>query len=380
MKQNNGLWILAVGVFFLLLSVVGIYARSTTSVTNKVETGIVKIDLHGYQVFGEGKCETWEDELSILPGANIPLIPVITNQGEMCFVRIKIGFEGMAGLTADCLMGMNEELVYHEDGFYYLHRKLNEGEQLTVFEGLLIPEDFSQENEGRELKLFIQVDAIQARNVAADFTGDAPWGIVSIEEQDLESGLGVRLVSVSDALVLEYQAEAKELMINADDLFASFYTLLPGDVHQESVEFCNSGNKKMKLYFASRTEDESELIEKIRLQIKVYVGNKITFQYDGPLKGEELKKEVLLAEIPAGGEGIMEFSLTVPAELSNAYSRQQNAVTWIFSTEEIPEHAAPYTGDDFPAGSICLAMCNALGGIVICLWARKKRKTDEESD
>ena len=77
-------------------------------------------------------------------------------------------------------------------------------------------------------------------------------------------------MSVSDALVLEYQAEAKELMINADDLFASFYTLLPGDVHQESVEFCNSGNKKMKLYFASRTEEESELIEKIRLQIKTY--------------------------------------------------------------------------------------------------------------
>lgn len=380
MKQKNGLWMLAVGIFILFLSIAGIYARSTTSVTNEVETGIVKIDLKEYQRNDDGSLDVWEDNPMIMPGADISKIPVITNLGANCFVRIRLDFEEMAGLTADCLKGMNEELVYHEDGYYYIHREIKEGEELTLFDGLRIPEDFSQENEEKELKLFIQADAIQARNVAADFTSDVPWGIVTIEEQEVERGLSVRSVNVSDAMILDYQAEAKSLMINADDLFASFDTLLPGDVHQEVVELCNSGARKMKLYFASRTEDESELIEKIRLQIKVCVGDQVTFQYDGPLKGDELKKEVLLGEIPAGEEGIMEFSLTVPAELANDYSQQRSAVTWIFSTEEIPEYAAPYTGDDFPVGGIILAMGAALGGVVICLWIRKKGETDEETD
>lgn len=380
MRGRKRWWVLAVGMLFLLISIAGIYGRSMTSVTNEVETGIVKIDLSEYQRSEDGSLEEWEDNPLIMPGADISKIPVVTNLGVNCYVRIRLDFEEMAGLDADCLYGLNDELVYHEDGFYYLHRALDEGETFTVFEGLLIPEEFSQENEEAELTFFIQADAIQERNVAADFESAMPWGIVTIEEQEMENGLSVRSVSVSDALVLNYQAEAKALMINAGDLFEAFDTLLPGDVHRESVALCNSAEREMRLYFASRTEDESELIENIRLQIKVQVGEQVTFHYDGSLKGEELQKEVLLAKIPAGGEGVMEFSLTVPAELGNAYSQQKSAVTWIFSTEEIPEHAAPYTGDNVAIGGIILAMCAALGGILLCLWMRRRGETDEETD
>ena len=128
-------WIAVMAVLSLLLTMsgVGIHARTTTSVTNHFDTGIVDIDLKEYQLGDNQELEAWEDNPLLLPGSRISKIPEVSNQGNDCWVRVKLEFEQVEGLDTGCLFGMDEDLIYHEDGYFYLHRVLKTDETFRIF-------------------------------------------------------------------------------------------------------------------------------------------------------------------------------------------------------------------------------------------------------
>ena len=370
-------WIGVIAVLSMLLTMsgAGIYARTTTSVTNHFDTGIVDIDLNEYQLGENQELEPWEDNPMLLPGSKISKIPEVTNAGNDCWVRIKLEFEDVEGLDAGCLYGMDEDLVYHEDGYFYLHRILKTDETFRIFEGLNIPVDFSQENEGRQLKLRIQADAIQSRNVAADFSSETPWGTVVIEKQMDEGEHTIRVAVDDQVFNLEYQDNAGKLMVNAEDFFSNISTLVPGDVYEDTISLKNTGKEPMNLYFCSVPHTRNTLMDEIGLSIRTEFNGNETTIYDGRMRAEELNEELLLITIPAGEEAKLSFAVTVSPELDNRDAQLAGAVRWIFSTEKF---AAPQTGDRAEAGRL-LMMCGVSMGIVCVLMIWKRRVDNANS-
>ncbi len=373
-------WIAVIAVLSLLLTVngAGIYARTTTSVTNHFDTGIVDITLEEYQLDENGGLEGWEDNPMLLPGCQISKIPEVENKGNDCLVRVKLTFENVEGLDAWCLYGIDEDLIYHEDGYFYLHRILKMGEKFRIFEGLNIPTDFSQTNEDKQFKLHIQVDAIQSRNVAADFASASPWGTVVIEKQMDEGDHTIR-TAADDLFVLEYQADAGELMVNAEDFFVNISTLVPGDEYGDSIRVKNDGSSPMKLYFYAVPFTRSTLLDDIGLSISTVMNGGEKGIYDGSMRAEELSEELLLVTLPAGEEAELRFSVTVPHELDNDDTQLAGAVRWIFSTEEINENefTAPNTGDNAKIGFLLMLSGVSLGAVCVLMIIWKRRMEDE---
>lgn len=367
-------WMIVAACMSLVLTIcgTGIYARSTVAVENRFDTGIVDIALDEYQLDQNGGVESWEDNPMLLPGSRISKIPEVTNRGNDCWVRVKLSFENVEGLDHSCLYGLDEDLIYHEDGYFYLHRVLTMGEKFRIFEGLNIPADFCQTNEDRQFQLHIQVDAIQSRNVAADFDRESPWGTVVIEKQLDEGPHSIREVTVEHPFLLEYQADAKQLMINAEDFFANISTLVPGDEYRDAVQLVNQGTSPMNLYFCSQAVTRSTLLDDIQLSICTEYDGVETNVYDGAIRAEDLSDEILLMTIPAGEVAWVHFAVTVPAELDNDDAQLAGAVRWIFSTEEIADFTAPETGDQTPIGLFMVILGASLGVFVLFAWRRRQ--------
>ena len=365
-------WIAVMAVLSLLLTMsgVGIHARTTTSVTNHFDTGIVDIDLKEYQLGDNQELEAWEDNPLLLPGSQISKIPEVSNQGNDCWVRVKLEFEQVEGLDTGCLFGMDEDLIYHEDGYFYLHRVLKTDETFRIFEGMNIPVDFSQENEGKQFKLHIQVDAIQSKNIEADFASESPWGAVVIEKQMDEGEHTIRVAVDEHPFIVEYQAEAKELAVNVEDFFANISTLIPGDEYEDHFRLEHQGDSPMELYFACAPITRCSLLDDIRLSISTVMDGVETNVYDGPIRADELSKDILLITMPAGGVAWVHFAVTVPAELDNDDAQLASAVRWIFSTEEITDFTAPETGDQTPVGLLMVIMGASLGAFVLFAWRK----------
>jgi len=374
-------WIAVMAVLSLLLTVngAGIYARATTSVTNHFDTGIVDITLVEYQLSESGELEGWVDNPMLLPGSRISKIPEVENKGNDCLVRVKLTFENVEGLDAGCLYGIDEDLIYHEDGYFYLHRILKMGEKFRIFEGLNIPADFSQTNEDKQFKLHIQVDAIQSRNVAADFESSSPWGTVVIEKQMDEGDHTVRAVADDDLFVLEYQAQAGKLTVNAEDFFSNISTLVPGDEYRDSIRVKNDGSSPMKLYFYAVPFTRSTLLDDIGLSISTVMNGTEKGIYDGSMRAEELSEELLLVTLPAEGEAELNLTVTVPHELDNDDTQLAGAVRWIFSTEEIneDEFTAPNTGNNAKIGFLLMLSGVSLGAVCVLMIIWKRRIEDE---
>lgn len=354
-----------------------IWARPAAAVTNTFETGVVHIQLQEYSLDTEGQESTWSDGQVILPGMNISKIPRISNLGCACYVRIRPEFSGTEELTDACLYGIGEDWIKAADGYYYCRSILAEGTSVDFFKGLSVPEDFSQEQEGQQIMLKLQVDAIQSRNVEPDFLAESPWGMVEILKAENVGDDEIRTLQqlTEKQFVVEYQGEATKVIINEENFFGNIPTLLPGDEFTDGAKLINSSDKTVRLYFRSVVEDTSDIMDKIRLVIETEVEEKLNVIYDGPIRAEELSEDTLLMSIPAYGKGKMVFTIYVPAELDNEYVLQDKAVQWIFSTEEIVlPNEAVNTGDNRKVGGYFMLAGLSLGFAVRMI--QRKRRAD----
>lgn len=352
-----------------------VYAMASVSVINEFETGIVDISLEEYQRSGQ-KERLWEDDPVILPGDKVSKIPRISNHGNECFVRAKLTFRDTDDLSDHDFYGMDADWIKCSDGYYYYTKSLRPNDHIDIFQGIDIPVDFPQEDEGSSFYLDINVDAIQSKNFTPDYEASAPWGNVEILTCEKEGQYDIRTFKQSDtqSFRIIYQGNAGKLITNREDFFVNFPYLMPGDEYADSARLINDGKEDINLYFRSEAFDDSELLEKIRLAIDCTIDGKTSRIYEGNLRAEELKDHQLLGTIPAGSEGVFSFTVYVPAWMNNKYTILDSYVKWIFSTDPIKDTtAAPKTGDSTNALYVFAAGA-ALGIIAVCGLIRNGRR------
>lgn len=303
------------------------FGETVASVVNNFNTGIVDIDLQQYEIVDGEEVES-SGVTEVMPGRQVSRIARITNEAYDCYVRAKVAFS-KEDLSEEDLYGISEDWVRKDDGYYYYTKVLKTDESTDLFEGVSIPTDFSQELEEQRLNLDVNVDAIQSRNFNPNFNNGNPWGDVEILERkqgDYEMSQ-FKMNEDSNVFTVEYKGASEGLVINKDDFFSDFTTMMPGDVLEHDIELKNTGDNKIDLYFNTETVDDSELLDAIQLQISVD-GKEI---YNGSINAEELNDRIKLGNY---GDGKMSFKVTVPAELNNHYSLLDSKVKWVFSADE----------------------------------------------
>lgn len=369
----------------LLVAIFGcgsIFGILSVEVRNDFETGIVDIDLQEFQKVGDTE-KTWEDDPVVLPGDVISKIPRIYNKGNDCFIRAKITFREITEIGETDLLGMSSDWTKADDGYYYYTKILSHGENVDIFQGLRIPNNFPQGNAGKKFFIDIDVDAIQSKNFEPQFNLAQPWGTIEILKCTKEGQYDVSSFKQSDSqsFSITYLGDVEKLVKNRDNFFGNFPYLMPGDTYSDTLKLENNSDGAIKLYFRNSATDDSDLLDKIQLKITTTINGKTAVFYEGSLRGEALNKNSVLAVLPKDASGDFTFEIHVPHELNNEYTISSSFVKWIFSTEEITNEDLdiPQTGDDFN-----ILLWGSIGGLSVFLMALlivlNKEDKEEENE
>lgn len=351
-----------------------VYAAGWAEVLNGFETGIVDIEIREYQEI-DGNEILWEDDQEIMPGKVISKIPRIRNNGCECYIRARIQPSEYNSGLENYFFGMSSDWIKSEDGYFYYQKPLKNNMEVELFKGVKIPEDFSQDYEGAELHLVINVDAIQSKNFVPDFSEDSPWGTVTIVRSKSNGDYTITSYQNIDrqTLKVEYQGESGSLITNENDFFVNFPVLMPGDEYADSAVLLNSGEDDVELYFRTEILEESPLLDEIRMEITAEVKGESRKVYQGDIRAEELSSGQILCVLPPDSTGNLGFRISVPEGMDNQYADLESCVKWVFTTEArkaVPPNV-PKTGD-FGKGIVLPAGIMFLSGTAIAVLVSKK--------
>ena len=185
MKKRNVLIIISLA---MILSVGGVWAyfTDTVQVKNTIQTGIVEIGIEEYEKTEDGEEKPYEDPKEIIPGDQISKIVRITNKEEPAYIRAKVEFqfenEALNGsIGIEHLTGIDETKWIYKGGYFYYQDSVESGEEITLFEGVSIPE--SWDNRYANCKFYINVtaEAVQSANLEPDYTAEDPWNGIEVE-------------------------------------------------------------------------------------------------------------------------------------------------------------------------------------------------------
>ena len=121
MKRMNTIELALILAFLLMFTgCAALYAMPSKTVVNTFDTGMVDISLATYQLNEDGEEEPWQDKDFVTPGSVISNIKRITNEsGQACYLRAKVTFFETEDVTRENLVGISEDWVLKEDGYYY---------------------------------------------------------------------------------------------------------------------------------------------------------------------------------------------------------------------------------------------------------------------
>lgn len=312
------------------------YFSDIVTVTNHIATGDINISLKEYEI-KQGKETSYTNPKVVMPGDVISKIPRITNHAEPCWVRARITYENdrneLESLSDENLGGISGQWVRQGD-YYYYTKVLEHGETATLFQEIEIPAGWTEEHASQNLKVAIQADAIQAANFQPDFRAMSPWGNQEIELCIHEENGKVISEKSKVSLSVEFNGNAHKLLAVPDDFFTNIRTAMPGDVFRDSVAVSNTTENPAEIFFHTgivcQREDRMDLLRKLGLTIAM--NGKIIYQ--GDLQAEKLKSDISLGVFQPGEKGTMEFTVSVPGNLKNAYALCDTAVKWIFTVYE----------------------------------------------
>lgn len=326
----------------------GTYAAFVDSVTvnNHISTGIVDIRLDEFQE-ENGKLVAYQNEKIVLPGEQISKIPRVTNKGEPCYVRAKLVYEGdteeLEGLSDENVSGFSEDWVKKGE-YYYYTKILDKKESVDIFDTLSIPETWTEAHSDQALSLTVRTDAIQAANFDPDFSAMSPWGDriieLAVKEQDGE----VQETQKNVKLSVEFDGKAHKLIAAPEDFFSNIPTAMPGDIFTDSVALSNTTDQEAELFFrtALKNQDAEQLDLLNNLGLEISYKDQVI--YSGDLKAEDMKGYISLGKYQPGDTGELDFKVTVPKELNNAYALRDADVQWIFTVREKENPEQPNTG------------------------------------
>lgn len=155
-----------------LVAVVGVgatlaYFTDTDSETNVVTMGHVDIDLDEPIFSAEHEGNTISH---VTPNQVITKDPTITvaDGSEDCYLRVKMDVEGLEDDAVQQLYsGINingAEWVLSEDGYLYYQNMVEAGNEIEVFDTVVIPESWGNDFVNKTFEINITAEAIQADN------------------------------------------------------------------------------------------------------------------------------------------------------------------------------------------------------------------------
>lgn len=352
-----------------------VYAATSNNASKNFETGVVDIELNEFHKQG-GTEAAWSGTATVMPGEKVSLIPRIENKGADCYVRAKITFKDTNKITEKDITGFGKKWYKADDGYYYYKGVLGTKDTLDIFQGLSIPKNLPKSMAGTTFSMDIQVHAIQSKNFEPKYDMAAPWGSIKIVKQQNPTNSDFTAYEESGrAFEIICKGNSKKYIQGLDKLFADIPYLMPGDNYSETLKFHNKSKNDINLYFRSAFLHHSDLTDKIGLKIAMKMDGKTTTIYDGALSANGLNQDSLLAMIPAGAEGEFTFTLSVPSELTNAYSFVDGDMKWIFSTKPITDEdvIGVTTGDDTNIG-LYLILAAFAAAVLAVLWKLHRRK------
>lgn len=406
--SRNKMYILAV-ILILIMCVSGIYAFTNSTIVNvknELNTGVVKIELNEYSKNVDGTESLYNDvNLNVLPGQVISLIPRISNLGDSSYVRAKIGYSNSdnstATLTQDEINGISTKWLKKGDYWYYTE-PLKSGENVDIFSSVTIPANLSNDYQGKEFKLDITAEAVQAENFKPDFDSNSPWNGIEAKDASVEN-YKTDKIQKNNSTKVEYENNADSYIEVPDNFFNKLGRVMPGDVLIDEVTIQNKTSKEVEYYVSTEkgnelSDTETELLEKLRLNItsdnkKIYEGK--LDKIDNLSLGKYTKNEA----------SKLLFTITVPEELQNEYANLSATLNWKFSVkvpddekqdepekeeqkddkaveepkEEKTNPPSPQTGDVKIKVAVGIFFISAIGLIVIIIAERKLRNKEKNN-
>lgn len=361
----------------LSIGIGGIYAGRQKAI-NKIDTGVVNIQIEEYTLDEDGKRVPWENNIKVLPGTVVNKIPCFTATGNDCYVRATIQIEENVEtghpIILDDFKGISEDWIKIGDYFYY-KKILKTNETVDFFHNFTVPMEWDDTVNPRNIgdwgfSVTVTVDAVQSDNFTPNFEGASPWGEVVIKESIHKDGYDINLFTTNSETNMSIIIDDKsEIIVEPDDFFEGFKTMLPGDVLTDSVEI--DTDERCKLYFSSESLTDIDLLQNINLKLMLTKNGKQTVVYEGVLDAQI--DEILLGEFKKGEKGKLTFTVSMPKELDNEYSLRKASVKWSFRTVKVDIFGNPQTGDNNMVLPYMLLLVVS-GCLMIFFTVRKKKE------
>ena len=359
-----------VGVmFFLIMCISGIYALNNeiNDTETTLSTSAVEIKLEEYN--GSNEPFT-EDGKIVMPGEEISLVPRVNNLGIECYLRTKITYtiNNEEYNELDYIDG-NYASWDKKDGYYYYGSTLGKEESVDLFNEISIPDNLTNEYQGKKVIVNILVEAIQAKNF------DGNWEGIEIKE----SVNRTYDINSSGSSTVVYENNAQQHITLDDGFFDNLGGLLPGDSVSENVEILNSSKDKNKYYLRIDKEDlsdeERKLLENINLIIKTSNGTVLSTTNLADLE------KLDLGTYESGKGDTLTLEVSLPKELDNEFSKILTKITWRFSLELIESAIIiPETWDLKFDLSITVFLLSALGLLIVLILEKKEKDKIEKNN
>ena len=355
-------------IFLIMFSISGIYALTNDIINNTestISTSYVDIKLEQYQ---NGESYTKENEV-VLPGEVVPLNTKINNLGIDCYVRAKITYTlNNTQYNESNYINGDYKNWTKKDDYYYYDSVLNQSEVIDLFDAIQIPNEITNESSGDTLIVHILVEAVQAKNF------DGNWDEVDIKEAVNRS---YSMDSEGKSEII-YENNADKYIDIGDGFFNNLGGLLPGDNITDQVTINNNSNNKIRYHLSidkkNLTDEETDLLKNVNITIKNSKGEEL---YNGKLTEVN---NLLLGIFNSGSNGIITFTISIPSNLDNEYSKIATKIIWVFSVEEEKSGINPETWDLRFDWSITLFVFSALGLLIVMILEKREKNNIEKNN
>ena len=355
-------------IFLIMFSISGIYALTNDIINNTestISTSYVDIKLEQYQ---NGESYTKENEV-VLPGEVVPLNTKINNLGIDCYVRTKITYTlNNTQYNESNYINGDYKNWTKKDDYYYYDSVLNQSEVINLFDAIQIPNEITNESSGDTLIVHILVEAVQAKNF------DGNWNEVDIKEA-VDRSYSMDSDGKSEII---YENNADKYIDIGDGFFNNLGGLLPGDNITDQVTINNNSNNKIRYHLSidkkNLTDEETDLLKNVNITIKNSKGEEL---YNGKLTEVN---NLLLGIFNSGSNGIITFTISIPSNLDNEYSKIATKIIWVFSVEEEKSGINPETWDLRFDWSITLFVFSALGLLIVMILEKREKNNIEKNN
>ena len=170
-------------IFFLLMSISGIYSLQSTVDNKLFSTSLVNIEVKEYTLNSENKKVLYNDSnKNVMPGEEISLISQICNFGADCYIRAKIiVHDDENSNDLDYIKGISDNWNLYGD-YYYYNSILESGSEVKLFDTVKVPNDISNDMQTEQFSIKVLAEAVQSQNFKPDYTLEDPWYGIEIEE------------------------------------------------------------------------------------------------------------------------------------------------------------------------------------------------------